>query len=201
MGLNCENGYDTENYGKQLGLQLGLLLKNMTQINSSVSVKTNMENLTIYKNNDPANKPENVDELIKIATEFLEGKINSAEALTRSREAGVSSVYEAMKYRSLYGINKDVTESSLRFVTINLGGLTFASAPFEMFCENGKSIKERSEADLTFIVTHANGGYGYIPTEEAIEKGGYEVATFTYMPDTASRIEDKIVELINKHYN
>jgi len=199
---NLKNGLDTENYGKQLGMQVGLVLKSkLTQIDSRVSIKTNMTTLPIYKDNDPEKKPENINELILISEDFLTNKITPSEALKRSREAGVSSVYEAMKYRSLYGINKDVTSVDFRFVALTIGELTFASAPYEMFCQTGKNIKEASNAKMTFVVTHANGSNGYIATEDVFAGGkGYEIVVCTFKHDSATRIEKAIIELINKNY-
>lgn len=50
--------------------------------------------------------------------------------------------------------------------------------PFEAFCEISMEIKEKSPFANTVILGMANGSHGYLPTEEQIPYGGYEVAEF-----------------------
>ena len=57
---------------------------------------------------------------------------------------------------------------------LRVGDLGIASSPGQMFCEFGLTTKERSPFEHTMFVSLANGNIGYIPTAEAIERGGYE---------------------------
>ncbi len=55
-----------------------------------------------------------------------------------------------------------------------IGDLGIAAIPFETFTETGLEIKAKSPFKPTFTIELANGAYGYLPTPEQHEKGGYE---------------------------
>ena len=55
-----------------------------------------------------------------------------------------------------------------------IGDLGIAAIPFETFAEIGLEIKDKSPAKKTFTISLANGSYGYLPTPEQHEMGGYE---------------------------
>ena len=57
---------------------------------------------------------------------------------------------------------------------VRIGELGIAAVPFEMFTETGLEIKAKSPFRETFTIELANGGYGYLPTPEQHEVGGYE---------------------------
>ena len=58
--------------------------------------------------------------------------------------------------------------------TFRIGELGVAAIPFETFTETGLEIKAKSPFKDTFTIELANGGYGYLPTPEQHELGGYE---------------------------
>ncbi|MES3018396.1 MAG: hypothetical protein V4721_11480 [Bacteroidota bacterium] len=58
--------------------------------------------------------------------------------------------------------------------TFKIGELGIAAIPFEVFAETGLEIKSRSPFKQSFTIGLANGGYGYLPTPEQHELGGYE---------------------------
>ena len=60
----------------------------------------------------------------------------------------------------------------LRAVTV--GNLGFVFAPYEMFGEQGKYIKDNSPCDLTFIATCGEGNNSYV----AASKGGFEYNSY-----------------------
>lgn len=55
-----------------------------------------------------------------------------------------------------------------------IGDLGIAAIPFETFTETGLEIKAKSPFAQTFTIGLANGIYGYLPTPEQHELGGYE---------------------------
>ncbi len=57
---------------------------------------------------------------------------------------------------------------------IRIGEQAIVSMPFEVFVEIGLEIKQKSPFQHTFLIELANGGYGYLPTPEQHELGGYE---------------------------
>ena len=58
--------------------------------------------------------------------------------------------------------------------TFRIGALGIAAIPFETFAETGLEIKEKSPFEQSFTIELANGSYGYLPTPEQHQLGGYE---------------------------
>jgi len=56
-----------------------------------------------------------------------------------------------------------------------LGELAWAGVPTEIFSSIGMQIKKNSPYPHTFIATHANDYFGYLPAPDAYPEGGYEV--------------------------
>ena len=106
--------------------------------------------------------PANVNVAVDIAEGFLTRVLTHKDATAMAREAGYANVYECMKYRGMLYWPKEY--STFRLVALSVGELGFVSAPYEMFCQNGKNIKDLANKKATFVITHANGGNGYIPS-------------------------------------
>ncbi len=56
-----------------------------------------------------------------------------------------------------------------------IGPMAWAGVPTELFSELGQQIKRESPFPTTFVVTHANDYFGYLPSPSAFDAGGYEV--------------------------
>lgn len=76
--------------------------------------------------------------------------------------------------------------------------------PAEYFVEHGLRIKEQSYPTHAWVVGHANGMLGYVPTRQAFERGGYET-TFAgssrMAPETGDLLADAAIALIRKQKN
>ncbi|MEZ6131019.1 MAG: hypothetical protein R3C59_20300 [Planctomycetaceae bacterium] len=57
---------------------------------------------------------------------------------------------------------------------LRIGDLAISAIPFEVFVEIGLDLKEQTPFKDTFTIELANGSYGYLPTPEQHELGGYE---------------------------
>jgi hypothetical protein len=63
---------------------------------------------------------------------------------------------------------------ALEVWVLSIGDFAVTSFPAEMFAELGADVKARSPFALTMISTLSNGWHGYVPTEAAFTRGGYE---------------------------
>lgn len=80
-----------------------------------------------------------------------------------------------------------------------IGDLAIASAPFEVFAETGLEIKDKSPFKHTFTIELANGEYGYLPTPEQHDLGGYETWISTNRVEKQTTV--KMVEVITSLFD
>ena len=131
--------------------------------------------------------------------------------IVTKEEYGCESIKEV---NSIISRNDDKNYGATRdhlLGAISFGDLAFIAAPYEMFDTNGMQIKTGSPFEMTFIITNAGGAGAYVPSEQAVKNGGYEVYTAvdefaTYDKDgnvvtkgTAERMVDKFIEMLNEH--
>ena len=81
-----------------------------------------------------------------------------------------------------------------------VGDLAIAALPFEVFTETGLEIKAKSPFRETFTIELANGSYGYLPTPEQHELGGYEtwLGTNRVEKEASRKIVAKVLELLEQ---
>jgi hypothetical protein len=84
--------------------------------------------------------------------------------------------------------------------TFGIGDLGVAAIPFEVFTEIGLEIKAKSPFKSSFTIELANGSYGYLPTPEQHQMGGYETWLGTNRVETVAsrKIVTEILKLFNQ---
>ncbi len=89
---------------------------------------------------------------------------------------------------------------SIILQTFRIGELGVAAIPFEVFAEIGLEIKAKSPFQPSFTIELANGTYGYLPTPEQHELGGYETwyGTNNVEIEASRKIVAKLLELFAK---
>jgi hypothetical protein len=94
-------------------------------------------------------------------------------------------------------------EASIEIQAIQLGDLNIVAINGELFSRFTQLVRQRSGRKL-FVVGYANAAFGYIPSREAYEEGGYEVdqAHFFYnsfrpRKGSLELLADRAVELVN----
>ena len=89
-------------------------------------------------------------------------------------------------------------EISAVLQAFRIGDWGVCAVPFEPFAEIGLEIKAQSPLDATFVISQANGSYGYLPTAEQHKLGGYETWMGTsYMEfEAASQMVDRLLEML-----
>ena len=112
-----------------------------------------------------------------------------------SYEYGMNSVYHALALieRAKLGETYDV-----EMYAFSIGDLAFVTAPYEMFDENGKYIKDNSPFKNTFVVSCSNDSLGYIASEEGYESDCYGANTGKFVKGTAEILAQEYVKLLNQ---
>ncbi len=83
---------------------------------------------------------------------------------------------------------------------VRIGELGITGIPFETFTETGLELKARSPLKPTFTMELANGGYGYLPTPEQHELGGYEtwLGTSKVEVQASRKITNNLLEMFSE---
>ena len=118
---------------------------------------------------------------------------------TRGAQRFGEEGYYDRKIPPLVAMFREKKEETAEVQVIRLGDLALASQPSESFVEHGLRIKEATWPVRTLVVGYANGMLGYLPTEEAFPRGGYE-CTFgppsPMAPDAGRVLADAAIELV-----
>lgn len=101
-------------------------------------------------------------------------------------------------------VMKTQAEFEYEIQALRLGGLAILVLPGEPFVEAQLEIKQRSPARRTFVAHMSNRYVGYIPTPEAIRRGGYETrpgSSSKLAPEALQTITDRSVALLEELYS
>lgn len=100
----------------------------------------------------------------------------------------------AIQMQEKWPANIDIVMQTLR-----IGDLGIAAVPFETFTETGLEIKAKSPFKSTFTIELSNGNYGYLPTPEQHELGGYEtwLGTNRVEKEASRKIVTRQLEQLN----
>jgi hypothetical protein len=82
----------------------------------------------------------------------------------------------------------------LHLPIVIIGPLVLACLPFEAFVELGLTLRHRHPEKIVRVVGLADDYFGYLPTAEAFDQGGYEptFGTSTNLPGEAERLFDAL---------
>ena len=94
-------------------------------------------------------------------------------------------------------LHESPDELSVVLQAFRIGDLGVCTIPFEVFVEIGLQMKAESPLEQTFVVSHANGSNGYLPTAEQHKLGGYEtwLGTNKVEFEAASKIVDRLLSM------
>jgi neutral ceramidase len=83
---------------------------------------------------------------------------------------------------------------------LRIGDAAMVTIPFEVFVEIGLELKTRSPFADTFVVSLANGAWGYLPTAAHHELGGYEtwLGTNKVEVQAAAKIVDALASMLRE---
>jgi hypothetical protein len=86
----------------------------------------------------------------------------------------VHEVEYARRTRRTLALNQWPQQVPVILQALRVGEIGIAAIPFEVFAETGLELKQKSPLQPMFTIELANGSYGYLPTPEQHELGGYE---------------------------
>ncbi len=124
---------------------------------------------------------------------------DTAEGKTLIAKYGFDNKYEpgsVVSRNTEYGDTEDVPLSAIAF-----GDIAFTAFPFEQFDTNGKECRDASPYDMTFVLSLAGGGYGYIPSAFAYPHGGYEVSICRFTEGCGEAFVATMLDLLNQCKN
>ena len=81
-----------------------------------------------------------------------------------------------------------------------MGDIGFVTAPYEMFDEQGMTIREGSPFTATFVITCSNDAIGYIPNREGFEINCYEANNGKFMPGMGETLAEEYVKMLQSIY-
>lgn len=79
----------------------------------------------------------------------------------------------------------------VRFLRISQD-IVLWSAPMELFCEISNAIRDRSPFTHTLYLGYTGGTFGYLPTEQEYQAGGYEPATSPFTASAAAHLSEAV---------
>ena len=107
---------------------------------------------------------------------------------------------EKVYARRTVQMHESPEQVSVILQSFHIGDLGICAIPFEVFVEIGLEIKRTSPFVQTFTVSHANGSYGYLPTVQQHELGGYEtwLGTNTVEIQAAPKIVRTLISMFDR---
>lgn len=140
------------------------------------------------------------------ARETVEEKIKELESEPdRLRSVRLSQYTQLQKVKAIYDSGEQFPRGvELQQTVVALGDLAMVPACFEAFCNIALAIKEQSPYKNTILLGLTGGSRGYLPTQDQIPFGGYEVDSFravgvvSLVDDTDKYLIRQNVELLQK---
>lgn len=112
----------------------------------------------------------------------LESVIRDMEAMgdpSKLIEVDISTYARLEKIKKIYDDGAEIpTYMELNQTVISFDDLAIVPLPFECFCNIALSLREKSPYSQTLLFGLTGGSFGYLPTEDQLSLGGYEIASF-----------------------
>lgn len=104
--------------------------------------------------------------------QLWEKENNNALCAQAGEPYGIHSAYHA---GAIIRRSQQGTEAKMELNAISLGDLSIVTAPYEMFCNNARQVKDQTPYAMTLVFSCANDAAAYIASTEAFDHGCYEV--------------------------
>ena len=124
---------------------------------------------------------------------------NFTNAVKLANKYGINSPYHAngIVSKSTLGKTYDV-----EMYAFSIGdSIGFVTAPYEMYSEQGETIKKESPFPNTIVITCCNNGIGYIPSEEGYDNNSYGANTGKFVKGTGEQLATQYVAMLTELFN
>lgn len=132
-------------------------------------------------------------EKVEQAREILRLSAGSEERKALIKQYGFVDFMEA--FFTVYYKDLEPTQYA-PFTAVAFGDLAFVSAPYEMFHENGKQVRDGSPYKTTFVCTLAHASNGYVPSAIGYEHGAYETFNCRFAAGSGEDFANEMIRLL-----
>jgi neutral ceramidase len=92
----------------------------------------------------------------------------------------------------------DAPPVEIRLTLLRIGDLALCGVSGEVLTLIGQRLKERSPLPHTVMVTHANGGSGYLPNDEAYDNISYEILVTQVKPGVEKLLIVNLLDMLRQ---
>ena len=178
-------------YGQRMGKYIVDLMPSLTKLEAG-PVELETQDFTGKTIKEGLERLAEARIVREVASKYGNGAVETKAAVA---EYNFSSVYQATAIVARNGRGETQT---MTLNAMGVGELGFIFAPYEMFSENGKFVKDNSPYALTFVITCSENAQGYLPSVNGFRVECYESHVTTYERGTAESLADTFVEMLNK---
>jgi len=167
-------------YGHKLG-EMAVAMFAHTKSTGMTGLSFGQKVLDLKTKRDPARVPE-AERVLQLHSEGKDLEIHPSQKIAN---------YILSESRQLIRLDKTGEEYKSTAVSgIAFCGLALVGFPGEPFNEVGKQVRGNSKFPATCAMCNANGAYGYFPTAEGHDQGGYESYNTPYIKGTAEQLAE-----------
>lgn len=130
---------------------------------------------------------------VEVVHVFSDIKTNSGEAQIKSDFAAIEL---PAKKKTGSDSDDDTPVKHMNVTVARIGDVGFVGVGCELLTEVGMAIKAQSPYQHTFLITHCNGGAGYLAPKHLYEQGGYEIRSTGFAPEAADILVKNTVQML-----
>ena len=131
--------------------------------------------------------------MIKLAEDLLQRTRKERDAINNRTTTVATRVIE-------YANPEHPRTEPVLIQAFRIGEQAMVSMPIEVLVEIGLEIKKKSPFKRTFLISMANGGYGYLPPPNQHKLGGYEtwLGTSRFQPQSSELLIDHLLQMLKE---
>jgi hypothetical protein len=110
------------------------------------------------------------------------------------RKEGLNWPEELSAYSRTVAGGATLVRLPTRYLRIN--DTLIWSAPIELFCEIAVAVRNQSPFPHTFYFGYTGGWFGYLPTKQAFQEGGYEPKTSPFTESAERDLSEAVISFV-----